>query len=673
MLRGCNDRNLICFRQLLVRFCASDSKKSFVKRKSPNYWNNKENILTFVGELKQILNLRTKEDWDLLTTKQIHINGGSRLLMKHSILEIKCIGFPEGKSYFELPKNKKKPKKEKKPDGYWDKDENILNFLKELSIKLNLKTIDDWNSITAKQIKLNGGGSLLLKYSLYDLKCLGFPDGKLLFDKPNNKKTHGYWEKEENIHNFLCKLKQTLNLQTKEDWNQLTSKQVNLLGGGSLFVKYSLYDIKRMGFPDGNELFLKKVIKPSGYWDKEDNVRLFLNELKEKLNLNSINDWNQLTSKQVNLAGGGSLLVKYSLYDLKCMGFPDGKEIFAKQMVKPPGYWNDKENIQNFINKLKNKFSLHSIEDWNKISIQQIKSMGGGQLFDTYSIYDIKLLGCPEGKFIFSKSNPYKPVGYWENIENIKEFIDLLKEKYNINSSEDWNRISRSQIYDSGGRGLLKMKNLDPCFFDNIPELYYLFNSKFNHKFSSRSSQRWLFLQIQKLFPGEEIVEDYFHSELSRQTGCTIQFDIFIVKYNIAFEYHGKHHYEDIPSAFATLEMYKCRDNEKIDLCEKFGIHLVTIPYWWDNKMDSLKNTILHVLENSKQQMDPLILIKIKELLKNYFSNKLLNYYVFDLYLYFCKGAFFRFWIEMAELIQSKLHGKNQDSLVSSIIAVKFL
>ena len=627
MLRGCNDRNLICFRKLLVRFCTSDSKKSLVKRKSPNYWNNKENILTFVRELKQILNLRTKEDWDLLTTKQIHINGGSRLLMKHSILEIKCIGYPEGKSYFELPKNKKKPKKEKKPDGYWDKDENILHFLKELSIKLNLKTIDDWNSITAKQIKLNGGGSLLLKYSLYDLKCLGFPDGKLLFDKPNNKKTHGYWENEENIQNFLCKLKQTLNLQTKEDWNQLTSKQVNLLGGGSLFVKYSLYDIKRMGFPDGNELFLKKVIKPSGYWDKEDNVRLFLNELKEKLNLNSINDWNQLTSKQVNLAGGGSLLVKYSLYDLKCMGFPDGKEIFAKQMVKPPGYWNDKENIQNFINKLKNKFSLHSIEDWNKISIQQIKSMGGGQLFDTYSIYDIKLLGCPEGKFIFSKSNPYKPVGYWENIENIKEFIDLLKEKYNIKSSEDWNRISRSQIYDSGGRGLLKMKNLDPCFFDNIPELYYLFNSKFNHKFSSRSSQRWLFLQIQKLFPGEEIVEDYFHSELSRQTGCTIQFDIFIVKYNIAFEYHGKHHYEDIPSAFATLEMYKCRDNEKIDLCEKFGIHLVTIPYWWDNKMDSLKNTILHVLENSKQQMDPLILRKIKELLKNYFSNKLLNYY----------------------------------------------
>ena len=103
-----------------------------------------------------------------------------------------------------------------------------------------------------------------------------------------------------------------------------------------------------------------------------------------------------------------------------------------------------------------------------------------------------------------------------------------------------------------------------------------------NHK----RSQRWLFLQIQKLFPGEEIVEDYFHS------GYSVQFDIFLVDKKIAFGYHGQQHYQDLPQIFGIIEMFTSRDIEKQKLCTVFGIKLIIIPHWWDKTLNTLKETI---------------------------------------------------------------------------------
>ena len=47
------------------------------------------------------------------------------------------------------------------PTGYWEKQENIGNFLSLIKEKYNLNTPRDWNSITQKHIKVNGGRVLL--------------------------------------------------------------------------------------------------------------------------------------------------------------------------------------------------------------------------------------------------------------------------------------------------------------------------------------------------------------------------------------------------------------------------------------------------------------------------------------------------------------------------------
>ena len=686
------------------------------KFKPHKFWKSKENTISFINNLKEKLKLNSMKDWDLLTTNQIKLHGGRELLKKHSLYEIKCLGFPEGINKFEKPI---------KTNKYWENEENIQNFLSKLKENLNLKTFEDWNKITRNQIELNGGYKLLNRYSLFEIKSLGFPDGFDLFyyenksfDFWNNKenvkkylefllhklniKTHkeltknkiylhggkelfkiyslyelrclafpnekefifpkqsiSYWKNDENIQNyfvflrelftdrkrftindirkfggssllkiytfneikrkifpdmndekiitnnvsnvncnnikptrtnfwdnmenvneFLSKLKEKLNLHSAEDWNLLTQNQIIENGGSSLLKTYSMFEIKCLGFPNGKKYFEQNVKqKPSGYWDIQENIKDFLSKLQEKLNLTSAEDWNLLTQKQIVENGGSSLLKTYSMFEIKCFGFPDGKSLFS-QPKKSQKYWENQENIQSFLLMMKEKFNLNSAEDWNSITFNQIKACGGCRLLKKYSVYEIKCLAFPGGIDIYVKPN--KPFGFWNNDLNFQNFINRLKEKYNIKTIDDWKRISKNQIITEGGWGIFS-KFTDKQLEEKIPEI---FSKKI------RPSQRWLCLLVQKLFPDEEIVEDYFHSDISRKTGFPVQFDIFLVRRNIAFEYHGQQHYEDIPSGFAPLQMYKYRDQEKAIICKKFGILLIVIPYWWDNTIESLESTI---------------------------------------------------------------------------------
>ena len=472
-------------------------------------------------------------------------------------------------------------KRNKQTIGFWKNENNVQHFLKDLQNKLHLNSPEDWKLLSSKQIRLYGGGSLLSNYSLYELKSIGCPEGINKFTKRFSKNKSGYWDKQENIQNFINQLSIKLKLKNFDDWNSITAKDIKLNGGNALLSKLSLYKIKEIGYPEGKSKFYHESNKKqTGYWQNKENVQQFLLNLKEKLNLRSPNDWNLLTARQIKSFGGSSLLHHYPLYSIKALGCPEGKLLFNPPKIenKPSRYWKNENNVQKFLFYLKEKLNLETVEDWNSISQQQIIENGGCSILNIYSLYEIKCMGFPDGKLYFDK--PQKPPGYWDKEENIIEFIKEIEEKFEIKSSNNWNRISKNQILSLGGGSLFTKYSI-----------HELINKKIDYKFksNSRASQRWLFLQIQKLFPCEEIIEDYFHSGISRESGFHVQFDIFILNKNIAFEYHGKQHYEDMPAAFAPVELYQLRDKEKKELCDEFNIKLIVIPFWWDNSLESLK------------------------------------------------------------------------------------
>lgn len=170
------------------------------------------------------------------------------------------------------------------------------------------------------------------------------------------------------------------------------------------------------------------------------------------------------------------------------------------------------------------------------------------------------------------------PKSYWNKPENIRTFMDRLKEQFNIQSIEDWYRVSVRQIISKGGGGLLQIYNnsLISIFTIAYPEIKWN-ETKFKTK-DKRSAQRLLYNQIQELYPNNEVVEDYFHEELSRLSGHTIQFDIYIPTLKLGFEYHGEQHFKDLP-VYGSIEMYQQRDNEKEKICKEHNITLITIPH----------------------------------------------------------------------------------------------
>ena len=417
-----------------------------------------------------------------------------------------------------------------------------------------------------------------------------------------NKKTpqQNNWKNKQNVVQFLKTLQTKYNLNSTDS---ITVKQIRSNGGGALLNQYSLYDLKYIGNPSGK--FKKRIqYKPAGHWEDKKNVKEFLEEIKIKYNLKSIDDWKSITSKQIQSYGGGTILHQYSIYDLKYMAFPNEESNFDKP-IQCKGYWNDYQNIIQFLDGIQVKYNLKTPQDWNSITTKHIISNGGSSLLKIYSLYDLKCLGFPSGKLFYTKPIRQKSAEFWNEEENRNQFIQKIQEKFNLKTPQDWERLSTRQIKAQGGLWLFynNMEYLKKTIVNfeiqdentnEIKKISKTLKELIGSKciFNKRSSQRWLFLQVQKLFPNEEIVEDYFHSDISRESGFSVQFDVFLTKRKIAFEYHGEHHYEDIPSGFAPLEMHQNRDLEKQKLCSKFGIQLIVIPYWWDNKLDSLRETL---------------------------------------------------------------------------------
>ena len=338
-------------------------------------WDDNVKIVQFLEEIKRKYSLQSEQDWEKLTSEQIkNEHNGKKILDKYSLNTLKIIGnHPNKLMIF----NKKKPV------GYWRNKENIINFLQIIKKK---EKIIDWNNLSQKIIINNGGKGLLKYHSLNQLKKLVQPEIDLKEDKFISKKF---------IEDFILNLKQNLDLKSPNDWNLLTKKDIKTHGGSCLLNIYSINEIKCLGCPE-LEISFKSMKNSIQFWKNQENIQNFLIYLKETLNLNDVDSWNLLTRKDIETCGGFSLLKMYSLYDIKCMGCPAGKLIFNRKR-KPNGYWNDHKNIQFFIDNLKKEFNIYSRDDWNRISLDQIRLLGGGSLLAKYSKNEI------EEKYVFPK------------------------------------------------------------------------------------------------------------------------------------------------------------------------------------------------------------------------------------------------------------------------------
>eukprot|EP01127_Copromyxa_protea_P014851 TRINITY_DN4197_c0_g1_i1.p1 TRINITY_DN4197_c0_g1~~TRINITY_DN4197_c0_g1_i1.p1 ORF type:complete len:722 (+),score=134.76 TRINITY_DN4197_c0_g1_i1:213-2168(+) len=185
----------------------------------------------------------------------------------------------------------------------------------------------------------------------------------------------------------------------------------------------------------------------------------------------------------------------------------------------------------------------------------------------------------------------------WQTPENVREFFESVGKQLYIAEPSDWYRISRDQLTNLGGWGLYTaFKSLGTALKFAYPEIEWD-ESKFSFR-GKKSGQRWVRVVLEQILPEKcEIFEDFLHPDLlwDENSKQRMELDIWVPKYNLALEYQGQQHYYDMHHAYGpsgTIALYSERDVKKKNACEKKGITLASIPFWWDGMQGSLNATL---------------------------------------------------------------------------------
>ena len=510
-------------------------------------------------------------------------------------------------------------KRERKPVGFWCNLDNQKERLNDVAALLKIEDVNEWTRIRPSVFEKSGGKPVLEKYdSYYHMLQSLYPD-QCFRPLQFHSIPRPFIQDPGKHKEILDELQERIWIRKPEQWFCISRVQLRSFGIESLVRHYGgLLPMLEKVYPDIDWNLVKKhsnlqvttnLMKgfwenrdndnqqnsnfrlPQGYWNSIENQREFLDYVANKFDIKSDSDWSKVTTDDIRALGGRQLLRKYpSFFDALKEIYPE-KELsidIARQRV-PQNYWSEIENQRNFLEKFREDNGLENIQDLKNVSVVELNLAGASRMLRFYNSY-IELLRTVYPEETWNEIEfKYVPRGHWCKRDNIIAFLEGIKEKYKITKLEDWYRISDLQIKSSNGAGLLRKYGSKNALLE-IAYPDYNWNKFLLSKRDKRSAQRWLFLQVQELFPGLEIIEDYI-LHISRESKISVELDVFIPKYNLALEYQGEHHFRDIP-AFGNIEMYTARDREKIELCTQADIKIIHIPFWWDEELESLKKMI---------------------------------------------------------------------------------
>ena len=129
----------------------------------------------------------------------------------------------------------------------------------------------------------------------------------------------------------------------------------------------------------------------SGFWDKPENQRKFLDEVAIKLNVKEPKDWYNVKSKDIKKLGGFTLIHRYygSMVDMLLALYPEHNLKQWKFEKVSKGFWEKTENqfdflettakvlLPRYLSNCYQEMELKELDDWYKVSFDKFVEMGG--------------------------------------------------------------------------------------------------------------------------------------------------------------------------------------------------------------------------------------------------------------------------------------------------------
>jgi hypothetical protein len=287
---------------------------------------------------------------------------------------------------------------------------------------------------------------------------------------------------------------------------------------------------------DFTELFYKtrggKIRVKQGSWKKVENHKIYAKWLKEKLRYENEEDWYKITAKEIIDYHGGGLLRAY--YNNSPQQFV--KEMFPHYEWKvykfsqvPKEHWYEIKNRKEYANDLGKHLGYTKMEDWYKITQQQIIDYHGGGLLYIYN-------GSPQ-QFVKEMFPHYEWKVYkfiqvhkehWYEIKNRKEYANDLGKHLGYTNMEHWYDITYEKIYDYHGGGLLV------SYYNGSPQQFV------KEMFPHYEWKVYKFIQVHNGHWDEIKNRKEYANDLGKHLGYTKMEDWYKITQQQIIDYHGR-------------------------------------------------------------------------------------------------------------------------------------
>jgi hypothetical protein len=334
------------------------------------------------------------------------------------------------------------------PKEFWQHQKNREDYLQWLAKELDIQKMEDWYNISPQQIQNLGGRVLLSKYrnSVSNLVETHFTKFLWIPWRFRFGRRKHLWYTRQNEEAYLEWLGKHLGFHEITDWYRIRKETFFENGGRSLISKY------------GTVFKLIQSVYPQHLWveskfgvDVEKQSELLDKEAKE-LGIKAMED--SLDTRKLRTTSED--IPKSQKSSSECVQTANSEYPWKFQRV-PRGFWDQKINQRNFLDWLGNQLAFKTVQDFYKLSYHDIERHGGAQILSKFGESPSKMV---QNIYDHITWLPWKfrkvTNGFWNNEENVIQFVQWATNERGIQHWEGWYNISEYNIMEMGGATLLK-------------------------------------------------------------------------------------------------------------------------------------------------------------------------------------------------------------------------
>ena len=258
-----------------------------------------------------------------------------------------------------------------------------------ISIKLKMKSKEEWNGITHKEFERMGGKWLLKLHggSVYSVLTNVYPDhhwNPLLRSKlPRN-----YWSDPFHLRSFFDNLYDKLGYTSMDDWFSLSLSTLKENGGvGLVGKKGGVWKALSLAYPSHSFSFsnpLHPLRRSPSRFKSILHQQTFFDHLYDKLKLKSMEEWKKVSGERLRKEGAGRIMKRYkgNLFTALTKIYPHypWPDLFLSlhRGRKDKGKYQVKEDHFPLLSLLiQRHFHVENPSHWQRISNKDISSFIG--------------------------------------------------------------------------------------------------------------------------------------------------------------------------------------------------------------------------------------------------------------------------------------------------------